>query len=340
MKELMLDQRSPEWLAWRKSGITATESAVILNLHPDKTPWRLWMEKTDRAAPPDLSVIPAVRFGVENEPVARRLFEVTHQSVVMPTCGEWDGNPLFRASFDGLTFDGVPVEIKCPQEETLKDVRANGRQSAAYQLYYVQVQHQIMVSDACYGWLVFLDGDHLIEFDIPRDDDFIRQIQAKGLVFWDYVSKDKEPAKDPERDFYAPQTEEAIAAWVAPAKELSGVLEDIESAKATLKVLQERKDALTQTLAGQMGNYRLANFAGVALTRRAAKSSVNLPEFLKAHNLTDKDLDPYRTLSGESWSVRRTKGILPTGFTASEGVARALEEATLTYEASAMDINW
>lgn len=339
MREVMLDQRSPAWLAWRKSGITATESAVILNLHPEKTPWRLWMEKTDRAAPPDLSVIPAVRFGVENEPVARRLFEVTHQTVVMPACGEWESNPLFRASFDGLTFDGVPVEIKCPQEETLKDVRTNGRDSAAYRLYYVQVQHQIMVSDAYYGWLVFLDGDHLIEFDIPRDDKLIREIQVKGRVFWDYVTKDKEPTKDPERDFYAPRTEEAVAAWAAPAKELSGVLEEIESAKAVLKTLQERKEALTQTLVGQMGNYRLANFAGVALTRRAAKSSVNLAEFLKAHNLTEKDLDPYRTQSGESWSVRRTKGILPEGFTPSEGVARALEEATLV-DPSAMDINW
>ena len=38
-------QRSPEWFALRKDGITATEAAVIAGLSPYKTPYQLYAEK-------------------------------------------------------------------------------------------------------------------------------------------------------------------------------------------------------------------------------------------------------------------------------------------------------
>ena len=170
MKTVSLDQKSPQWHQWRLKGITATESVVIAGTSPFLTPWRLWMIKAGKMLAPDLSAVPAIRFGVEHEPVARRLFEDCHDTLVLPQCGELDEDPVFRASFDGLTLDGEPVEIKCPQEGTLLDVRTNGRASHAFGMYYTQVQHQLLVCGAKRGWLVFLDNDHLIEFEIARDD--------------------------------------------------------------------------------------------------------------------------------------------------------------------------
>lgn len=126
MRLLELEQRSQAWLDWRRSGITATESAAILGLNPYMTPWRLWCEKVGRALFADLSSNPLVRFGIEHEDEVRQLFELKHLEVVMPVCGEFDEDALFRASFDGLTSAMEPVEIKCPSESTLADVRKKG----------------------------------------------------------------------------------------------------------------------------------------------------------------------------------------------------------------------
>ena len=45
------EQRSPEWFALRKEGITATEAAVIAGLSPYKTPYQLWAEKLGKYEP-------------------------------------------------------------------------------------------------------------------------------------------------------------------------------------------------------------------------------------------------------------------------------------------------
>ena len=45
------EQRSPEWFALRKEGITATEAAVIAGLSPYKTPFQLYAEKIGKWEP-------------------------------------------------------------------------------------------------------------------------------------------------------------------------------------------------------------------------------------------------------------------------------------------------
>ena len=50
------EQRSPEWFALRKLGITATEAAVIAGLSPYKTPYQLWAEKIGKFEPAPVGV--------------------------------------------------------------------------------------------------------------------------------------------------------------------------------------------------------------------------------------------------------------------------------------------
>ena len=93
-----LEQKTDAWREWRRKGLTATDSPVILGLSPYKTPWRLWAEKVGKVQPPDLSKNPNVRYGIEHEDDARRLFEMRFNTCVMPACCEWSTDPLFRAS--------------------------------------------------------------------------------------------------------------------------------------------------------------------------------------------------------------------------------------------------
>ena len=89
MKIVAFDQRTDEWLAWRKLGVTASEAAIIMNESPYMTPWRLWAEKVGLAEPDDLSKNPFVQYGIEHEDVARREFEDRHPGeVALPICAE------------------------------------------------------------------------------------------------------------------------------------------------------------------------------------------------------------------------------------------------------------
>ena len=298
MRLLDLEQRSEAWLAWRQAGITATESSVILGLNPYMTPWRLWCEKVGRAQPADLSANPLVRFGIEHEDEVRQMFELKHLDVVMPACAEFDEEPIFRASFDGLTSTMEPVEIKCPSESTLVDVRQNGLES----------QH---------GWLVCFDRttNDLIEFVIERDEDLITEIRCKGREFFDrFVAKRKEPPKDPTRDIYVPKGDVEIARWNQFAA-------DYAAAQKATDALQEQIDAYTaiknrcrDELTAMMGQFLHADFAGVAITKRALRGTVNYKDFLQAKGIAESELEAFRGKSSESWLVRVTPDKLPKDF--------------------------
>lgn len=317
MRLLDLEQRSETWLAWRQAGITATESSVILGLNPYMTPWRLWCEKVGRAKPADLSSNPLVRFGIEHEDEVRQMFEHKHLDVVMPACAEFDEDPIFRASFDGLTSAMEPVEIKCPSETTISDVRQRGLESDACRLYRIQVQHQLMVSGAQHGWLVFFDRttNDLIEFVIERDEDLIAEIRSKGREFFDrFLAKRKEPPKDPTRDIYVPKGDVDIARWNQFAA-------DYAAAQKATDALQEQIDAYTviknrcrDELTAMMGEFLHADFAGIAITKRMTRGTVNYRDFLQAKGIAESELEAFRGKGLESWLVRVTHDKLPKDF--------------------------
>lgn len=317
MRLLELEQRSQAWFDWRRNGITATESAAILGLNPYVTPWRLWCEKVGRALPADLSSNPLVRFGIEHEDEVRQLFELKHLEVVMPACGEFDEDALFRASFDGLTSAMEPVEIKCPSESTLADVREKGLESTAGRLYRIQLQHQLMVCGAKHGWLAFYDrtNTELVEFEVVRDEALIADIRSKGREFFDrFVAKRKEPPKDPTRDIYVPKGDVQIARWNQFAA-------DYAAAQKATDALQEQIDAYTaiknrcrDELTAMMGEFLHADFAGVAITKRALRGTVNYKDFLQAKGIAESELEAFRGKGSESWLVRVTHENLPKDF--------------------------
>ena len=155
MNVINVSQRTPEWHAWRAAGVTASEAAVILNRSPYKTPWRLWAERTGVAAPEDLSSKPCVQRGIQLEDQVRRGFEERHGTILLPLCAESTEHPVLRAhSMDSATT-GEPVELKVPTDKTYQHVVSEGEQALAYQLAWVQLQHQLYVTEAQQGWLVF-----------------------------------------------------------------------------------------------------------------------------------------------------------------------------------------
>lgn len=317
MRFLNLEQRSEAWLSWRRAGITATESAVILGISPYKSPWRLWCEKIGRAQPIDLSSNPLVRFGSEHEDDVRQRFEVKHSEIVIPACGEFDEDSLFRASFDGLTSAMEPVEIKCPSVSTLEDIRQNGIESAAGRLYRIQLQHQMMVCGARSGWLVFFDraSEELVEFEVARDENLIAEIRVKGREFFDqFVAKRKEPPKDPIRDIYVPQGDVDIARWSQCAADYAAAQEAADALQRQIDAYSAVKDRCREELTKMMGDFLHADFAGIALTKRTTRGTVNYKALLKSKDIAESDVEAFRGKGSESWLVRLTQSDLPKDF--------------------------
>jgi len=333
MKIVNIRQGTPEWLAWRDRGVSASDIATILGLSPYKSPWRLWAERAGVVAPEDLSGNIFVAHGKRCEPALRRWFEEKHGTMLFPACAESGEIEFLRASFDGLTDDEVPVELKAPSDAVFDEVVALREDSPAYRLYCCQVQAQICVSGKDHGYLVFgrvvehgaeLVVDQAIEFKVPRDDAFIADMVAKASAFLQSVKDRKEPQKDPARDLYAPVSEEDKAAWQKAASEFKAADAAIEARKAEIAKLEADKDAAKKRMLALMGTFAQADSCGIAITRYLQRGTVKYDALLKDKGITvtDTELDGYRGAPSERVKIT-VQGPEQTDTTGSPAAAAA-----------------
>lgn len=334
MKIVNLSQRDDDWKAWRKQGITASDAAILLNRSPYKTRWRLWAEKTGFAREVDLSLNPLVRRGIRNEDVARQAFEAKHSDLLLPVCVESEEYPLMRASLDGLRENGEPVELKSPGQTVWESVYADETSSRAYQLYYPQIQHQVLVTEAKQGWLVFHYEGQLKEFHISRDEAMLKALLAEAEVFWKLVEERKEPDKDPKRDLYIPQGSEA-ADWIYAAEQYRLYDSEIQELKRRLKELNGKQKPHLETMKALMGEYFHADYCGVMVTRYMASGRVDYKKLLKdkAAGITPAEIEQYRDGASERCRVTVTDSVKPR-YIMDDGVLSALEDVPEEVESS------
>jgi putative phage-type endonuclease len=300
MKVINVSQRSPEWRVWRSQGISASEAAIIMNRSPYKTPWRLWAEKKGLVLEQPLENNPLIRVGLECEPHALQRFEDKHDVLLLPLCGESERYPLMRASFDGLSESHEPVEVKCPHESTFLEVVLNREQSAAYQLYWCQVQQQLLVAEAERGFLFFYHQGQDVEFVIERDEAFLTQLIETAMDFWAAVKTGREPKKDPERDLYLPQGDDEQQ-WQRLAADYRQNAEKIDAIKAQLKAMELQQATFEHRLVGLMGPFLAAEHSGLRISRFQVQGSIDYKAVLNAMlpEMPESALESYRKKPSE-----------------------------------------
>src|SRR5690606_14345040 len=119
VEALRLEQGTSEWLEYRRTRGTASETAALMSCAPwfPRTPYELWTVKTGRAKVPEN---PAMRRGAALERQARELAEQVLGEPFMPHVFERD---RMIASLDGISFCGTRgLEIKCPVKGAESDV--------------------------------------------------------------------------------------------------------------------------------------------------------------------------------------------------------------------------
>lgn len=333
MKVINVRQRTEAWFRWREKGISASDAAVLLGESPHKTLWRLWAEKTGYAAPEDLSQNPHVQRGVKYEPEAIAAYEERFDEMLLPVCIESKVQPILKASLDGMDSLGRPVEVKCPSDSVWNEVVSAGELSEAYQLYYYQVQWQMMVAKADTGFLVFyhIETKQLQVFTIQADSELQDRMKQEAEKLWEQIEKRRAPEKDPERDIYIPADAD-VPQWVGLAEEFRTHETEIQKLQAKIVELKEQQKPLVDQMVEMMGEFYTADFCGVGITRYQTQR-VNYKQIVEDRLvLTEAEVTQY-TESSERKRVTMKDSLVPKNIV-DDDVVESLGETTGFFESA------
>lgn len=134
------EQRTSEWYTYREGRITASDAAAIWNQNPFCRREELLEKKSSPIPIPFNGSLDAVNHGVRFEPSVTWMYEKRMgEPVIEFGCLPHDEIPFIGASPDGITNEGIMLEIKCPFQREIYGV------PPIY--YWIQMQLQLEVAD-------------------------------------------------------------------------------------------------------------------------------------------------------------------------------------------------
>jgi len=312
MQIVILSQGTPEWLAWRNGGIGSSDAMVIAaeaGMIPTKD-WmgnidELYLEKTGVLGPEKPN--PLMERGHRLEPFARATYERQTGEVVLPVCGTMDQDPMMRASFDGISFDGLSyLELKAPNA----DVHALAREGKVVDYYKPQIAHQALVA---WGPPKQWPERGVCRFGSYMPDD--EKVPEKGELL--RVSL---PASAPRfREFaaalYAEEQKflDALRTGVPPCGQpfADGAKEWLDL-KAKEKALKTQIDAIEESLAKIVQSLNRKSLSGLGLTvaKQERKGAIDYAKALAEYGIAETEVERYRKASSEHWAYRAKKAVL------------------------------
>ncbi len=270
---LKMKQGSPEWHEHRAKFRNASETPAVLGASPWMTPYELWLVKTGRKVVEETA---PMRHGTAMEPLARAAFEEATGLIMQPQVVV-DGE--YSASLDGITLSGdTLVEIKCPYKGQTSELWQTVKSGIVPEHYRLQVQHQLMVSQARRAHLYVFDGKVGINIIIEPDEITFARIREAWNIFQPYLNDDTPPPLTDQ------DTKTRVdAAWREAAEAYRGWKSVIDEAQA-------KADAAKAVLIGLTDHPREAGF-GVSVTRFWKSGSVN---YKRVPALAGVNLEAYR----------------------------------------------
>jgi putative phage-type endonuclease len=186
-KKPLIKQRTPEWFKLREDRLTASDLYDAI-----KNPLSLARKKLKGNSFSSNS-IPALKWGTMFEPMATRIYshnkkkEVFEFGLIIN-----DDIKNFGASPDGITEDGVMIEIKCPYSRKIID-------GIIPEKYYYQIQGQLAVcnlNDCDYiecEFMTFASEDEYLSGILDIDNAYhgiiIEKKDENGEIIYKYSSE-------------------------------------------------------------------------------------------------------------------------------------------------------
>lgn len=282
-----LQQGSLEWLALRKTKITATDAVVILGISPWKTKLQLFNEK--RSKDNHNFTNSAMQRGLDLEEPAREFFTLKTgiklipkddpRNVVIHPKNDW-----MMASFDGISECGqYTLEIKCPGEKD-HSIALSGKTPDHY---FPQLQHQIEVKKPLKHFYLSFDGFDGPILEVKPDLEFIDKMLIEEKKFYDCLMTNTPPELS-QSDYIERSDED----WIDCALEWKFITDKI-------KQLEKEEENLRNNLIflSQGSNTRGAGISVCCIERRGAV------DYSKIKELKGVDLEKYRKPSSISYRI-------------------------------------
>lgn len=208
--EIDIEIGSDEWKSLRRKCVTATDIPVLMNVGFE-TPYQRWMKKITGE---ETEQNDDMKRGIELEPYVRSLAEERFQTVFYPETHVHAQKSWALASLDGLSPNGLLIEIKCP--------RLKGHSIAVMgiipEYYFPQVQWQMyVVGVKSMQFLSYFEGD-LVNVEVHRDDLYLQDVIRKAEEFYDCIVNLRAPAlteKDVKEVVMDESFEAAAQEWMA-----------------------------------------------------------------------------------------------------------------------------
>ncbi|KFI92467.1 phage-type endonuclease family protein [Bifidobacterium saguini DSM 23967] len=266
-KQRTRKERERAWHAFRALGVGGSDMSTILGLNPYATPFRLWLEKTNRQTPEDISDKWAIVKGNALEGELRKRFRRLHPEWVVR-----DGtdislvsreHPLMHASLDGFIYDEATdswgiLEIKTANANrgrTDWHDEATGELKAP-DYYMAQVTHYMAVTGFQWGYFYADIGEtEPVEIRFERDEDDIGAVVRAAEEFWGFVTRDEMPrlkAVDVVKAYPEPTEGVEVA---DDDDDLAGLMREYEHARQAADAAADDVKLLQEALIVRIGDH-------------------------------------------------------------------------------------
>ncbi len=270
-RRLDFKQNTPEWVEARRHGVGGSDVAAIMGLSPWKTPAQVWLEKTGRVEPADLSDRPYIQFGHIMEPVIKAWYQDRHPARIVrdvrSMCQSIE-RPWAFVSLDGEVKDGPEWGVL--EFKTARDSRDWADGVPAY--YLTQVAHYLSVTGRRFADVAvfFRDSCEFAEYRVTTidgpaqyhhetlDAEDMQAISSAVDEFWHgYVEADVMPAlmgTDGEARELAQWHREAGGEYVTPTEDATEAISAYQQAAADEKSARARKLAAANQIKAAIGD--------------------------------------------------------------------------------------
>lgn len=272
-----MEQRTPEWLAYRKNHIGASDSNVIMGHGFNRSVYDLWLEKIGMGK--EVVVNQRMQRGIELEPIARDWAEREIGVTFKPVVRKSRLTEYMMASSDGWH----------DESNTLIEIKTSERLHESIPEYYLpQLHHLMYVFEVPEMIYVSYDGQTGRIFEIRRDDDYMQKLLEEEAKFWNCVNNFIEPSRN-KRDYKErtdKEYQDQLTIYLNNKKQRE-FYEDLE------KRSKEKLISMTDDNTFSMG---------CEIVQKIRQGNIDYKKLIEEHNI--KDADKYRKEPIKFWEIR------------------------------------
>lgn len=248
------DLSREDWLKTRKQGLGGSDISAIFGLNRWKSPVDVYLDKAGLSEPAEESEY--MYWGAVLEEVVAREFtrrtgyKVRRRNAVLVN----DDYPYLLANID-RELVGERVGLECKTASAYK--AAEWEDDKVPDEYMLQVQHYMAVTGYKAWWLAILIGGNTFRIlQVDRDDEIIELIKDRAQEFWEtYIVPQVIPPLDgTSRETLLQLYPESNGETVQLTSEINRLVGQRQAINASIKALQEEKDALETKIIGAIGS--------------------------------------------------------------------------------------